>query len=85
MLEAVFGPADREAEAAGGEADQDDVGVDGRLDPERATRVPRRDEPQLGARQPQRRRRDGMKGEGPWKFAQAVSVPVGWSQSQTTP
>ena len=65
MLQAVFGPAHRNAEAAGGQPDQDDVRIDGRLDPERAAGVPRRDQPQLRTGQPQRRRRDGVQGERP--------------------
>ena len=47
-----------------GEADQDDVDVDGRLDPEAAARVRRRDQPQLRARQAERGGRDRVEGEG---------------------
>ena len=65
MLEPVLRPTHRHAEPPRGEADQDDVGVHCRLDPERAARVAGRDQPQLRAGQPECGCRDGVQRERP--------------------
>ena len=63
MLEPIFDPAHGDAELPRREAHEHDVGEDGRLDPERAARVGRRDQPELRARQPERSGRDGVQRE----------------------
>ena len=50
VLEPVLGPADGNAEVARREPEQDDVGVDGRLDAEASARVGRCDQAQAGSR-----------------------------------
>ena len=63
VLEPVLRPAHGHAELARGEADQHDVDVDRRLDPEAAARVRRRDQPQLRALQAERRGGDRVQRE----------------------
>ncbi len=81
VLEPVLCPAHRHAETPRSEPDQDDVGVHRRLDPERAARVARRDQPQLRPWQPERGSRHRVQRErplevGPRRQAPAPLVPV---------
>ena len=63
VLEAVFDPANGNAELARREAHQHDVGEDGRLDPERAARVRWRDQAELRAGQSECRGGDRVQRE----------------------
>ncbi len=65
VLQTVLGPAHGRAETPRGEADQDDVRVHRRLDPERTARVAWRDQPQLGTGEPERCSRDRVQRERP--------------------
>ena len=65
-----------------GEPDQDDVGEDRRLDPERAAGVGRRQQPQPVARRPSAAAATPCSVNGPWKFAHAVRRPAASSQSR---
>ena len=79
VLEAILGPADRHAEHARDEAQQDDVHVHGRLDPERAARVGRGQQAQLGGGDPEGGGRDAVQREGSLEVRprrQAVTAPV---------
>ena len=63
VLEPILGPAHRDAEHPRGEPDEHDVRQHGRLDPERAARVGRRQQAQPVAAQAERRGRDAVQRE----------------------
>ena len=85
VLGPVLDPPDGDAEVLRGEPHEDDVDVDGRLDPEAAARVGRRDQPQPRAGRPRAPAATECSVNGPWKFAHAVSEPAAAFQSATTP
>ena len=75
VLDPVLRPPDGYAETARRQRHQHHRREHARLHAERPAGVGRRDQPQPGRRQAQRRRRHAVEGEQPWKFDQAVTEP----------